>query len=111
MNGTASDAGQYRRHAVRIAGAGVPLANWLRVPDRIVELTERMVDSGEDVVARLARTHAEFESLFDDALGMPEGCTDRGRLDGDARGPSGVPCIAWTTGTKCASSSSRGERW
>ncbi len=70
MNGIVSDAGQYRKHAVRIMGAHVPLANWQSIPKLITELTNHGEDS-EDVVTLLAKIHAIFEKIhpFSDGNG------------------------------------------
>lgn len=70
MNGIVSDAGQYRKHAVRIMGAHVPLANWQSIPKLITELTNHGEDSG-DVVSLLAKIHAIFEKIhpFSDGNG------------------------------------------
>jgi len=70
MNGIVSDAGQYRKHAVRIMGAHVPLANWQSIPKLITELTNHDEDSG-DVVTLLAKIHATFEKIhpFSDGNG------------------------------------------
>ncbi len=70
MNGIVSDAGQYRKHAVRIMGAHVPLANWQSVPSLITELTNYDRASG-DTVSLLAKVHAKFEKIhpFSDGNG------------------------------------------
>ena len=70
MNGIVSDAGQYRKHAVRIMGAHVPLANWQSIPKLITELTNHDEDS-EHVVTLLAKIHAIFEKIhpFSDGNG------------------------------------------
>ena len=70
MNGIVSDAGQYRKHAVRIMGAHVPLANWHSVPSLITELTNKQ-ESSADIVASLANRHATFEKIhpFSDGNG------------------------------------------
>lgn len=70
MNGVVSDAGQYRKHAVRIMGAHVPLANWQSIPKLIVGLTNDN-ESSKDVVSLLAKVHATFEKIhpFSDGNG------------------------------------------
>lgn len=70
MNGIVSDAGQYRKHAVRIMGAHVPLANWQSIPKLISELTDGSKDS-DDIVSLLADVHAKFEKIhpFSDGNG------------------------------------------
>jgi Fic family protein len=42
MNSIRPDAGTYRQHSVRIVGADVPTANYLKVPGLMVRLLERM---------------------------------------------------------------------
>lgn len=70
MNGIVGDAGQYRKHGVRIMGANVSLANWQSVPSLITELANNSDDS-EDIVAALASLHANFEKIhpFSDGNG------------------------------------------
>jgi Fic family protein/DNA-binding XRE family transcriptional regulator len=73
MNGVRPDAGSYRRHAVRIVGANVPTANWLRVPDLVpavlAEATGAKVE--KDIVGLVARVHARLEQIhpFSDGNG------------------------------------------
>ena len=71
MNGIKSDAGFYRRHPVRIAGANVPTANFLKVPELMKELMrDAHIDSG-DLIAKIASFHACFEQIhpFSDGNG------------------------------------------
>jgi Fic family protein len=70
MNGIVSDAGQYRKHTVRIMGARVTLANWQKIPFLLDMLfKERNIEN--DIVATIARTHAIFEKIhpFSDGNG------------------------------------------
>lgn len=71
MNGIIGDAGQYRKHAVRIMGAHVTLANWAKIPDLISELTEDLAKPADDIIEVLANTHARFEQIhpFSDGNG------------------------------------------
>lgn len=71
MNGIIGDAGQYRKHAVRIMGANITLANWAKVPDLISELTEGLAKPADDIIKMLANTHAKFEQIhpFSDGNG------------------------------------------
>lgn len=71
MNGIISDAGQYRRHTVRILGAHVPLVNWQRIADRIDQLVRLLNRPATDVIAWLAQSHASFEQIhpFSDGNG------------------------------------------
>jgi Fic family protein/DNA-binding XRE family transcriptional regulator len=71
MNGIIGDAGRYRSHAVRIMGANVPLANYLKVPELVAQLTYTVQESDSDIVAVLAKIHATFEKIhpFSDGNG------------------------------------------
>ena len=70
MNGIISDAGKYRNHAVRILGSRVVLANYSKISELVKGLDEG--DSVEqDLVSKLAQTHAKFEQIhpFSDGNG------------------------------------------
>lgn len=73
MNGVRPDAGSYRRHAVRIVGANVPTANYLRIshlmPDVVKEATK--AKGAKDIVSVSASVHAQFEQIhpFSDGNG------------------------------------------
>lgn len=71
MNGILSDAGQYRRHSVRIMGSHVATTNYQKVPERMQELFAPKNASSSDTVANLAQLHAEFEKIhpFSDGNG------------------------------------------
>lgn len=71
MNGITGDAGVYRKHAVRIMGTSVVLANWTKVPDLVDDLTEQLNQPTEDAIKLLAFTHAKFEQIhpFSDGNG------------------------------------------
>jgi Fic family protein/DNA-binding XRE family transcriptional regulator len=71
MNGVMGDAGKYRSHAVRIMGANVPLANYLKVPELIAQLTQSTHESDSDIIATVAKNHAIFEKIhpFSDGNG------------------------------------------
>ena len=71
MNGIIGDAGQYRRHAVRIMGANVPLANYAKVPELVTQLARDVQEPQTDIVQTLAATHAKFEKIhpFSDGNG------------------------------------------
>ena len=71
MNSIMSDAGKYRRHPVRIMGAHVALANWIKVPGLMAQLVNELSNPSKDTVRELARTHATFEQIhpFSDGNG------------------------------------------
>lgn len=71
MNGIISDAGEYRRHSVRIMGAQVTVANYLKVPVLVDELVANTDQTSEDPLALLSVTHATFEKIhpFSDGSG------------------------------------------
>jgi Fic family protein len=71
MNGVISNAGQWRNHSVRIRGANVALANYLKIPALMVEWCEQNNEETLDPIARLAVAHAEFEKIhpFSDGNG------------------------------------------
>ncbi len=71
MNSILGDAGQYRKHSVRIMGAHITVANWQKVPDAIAQLVDSLRQPSEDIVADLARAHAQFEQIhpFSDGNG------------------------------------------
>ena len=71
MNGIISDAGYWRNHAVRIRGAYVPLANYLKIPELVENWCNSVNEETEDKIGLLARSHAEFERIhpFSDGNG------------------------------------------
>lgn len=71
MNGIISDAGQYRKHAVRIMGSHVALANWVKVPELVIGLTADIQKPPRDSIRAMAITHARFEQIhpFSDGNG------------------------------------------
>ncbi len=73
MNGIVGDAGQYRKHTVRIMGTNVALANWQKVPDLVAQLSDSSQEGNQakDLVSQLAISHAQFEKIhpFSDGNG------------------------------------------
>jgi Fic family protein/DNA-binding XRE family transcriptional regulator len=71
MNGIQQDAGLYRRHAVRIVGANVVTANYLKVPDLMAKLSKDMKTENKDALAQTVEIHSRFEQIhpFSDGNG------------------------------------------
>jgi len=63
MNGIRDDAGFYRRHGVRIVGANVPTANYLKVPELMTEIVREMNFKHSDIIAHAAAIHSKFEQV------------------------------------------------
>lgn len=71
MNGVRSDAGFYRRHAVRLVGVNLPTANYLKIPDLFPVVISKAAKKTTDVIKLSAEVHAEFEKIhpFSDGNG------------------------------------------
>jgi Fic family protein/DNA-binding XRE family transcriptional regulator len=71
MNSIRDDAGAYRNHGVRILGANIPTANYLKVPVLLKELIKNINASGQDIIARVSEIHGRFEQIhpFSDGNG------------------------------------------
>lgn len=71
MNGLRDDAGCYRQHGVRIVGANVATANYLKVPELMRELMTEIVSQTADVIAHATAVHSRFEQIhpFSDGNG------------------------------------------
>lgn len=71
MNGIQQDAGQYRRHAVRIVGTHVPTANYLKIPHLMSQLAKDFEKQYRDALAQIAQIHSQFEQIhpFSDGNG------------------------------------------
>ena len=73
MNGIRDDAGNYRRHAVRIVGANIPTANYMKVPALMKELVGK-IDSHGQARGNLSSEQSEREGEAPPALPV-EGAT------------------------------------
>jgi len=71
LNGIQEDAGRYRSHGVRIAGANVPTANHLKVPALMQTLVKDILLKSRDIMAHAAQIHSRFEQIhpFSDGNG------------------------------------------
>lgn len=71
MNGIRPDAGVYRNHPVRITGANLPAANYIKVPELIPEVMIKAAAQTIDSVASSASVHSRFEQIhpFSDGNG------------------------------------------
>jgi Fic family protein len=71
LNGIRDDAGQYRHHAVRIAGSNVPTANYMKVPALTQSLIEDISKPGKDIIHFSTKVHSRFEQIhpFSDGNG------------------------------------------
>ncbi len=63
MNAISGEAGSYRKHTVRILGAYVPTANYLKVPALIKELVRDINRKTDDVIIHISETHSRFEKI------------------------------------------------
>jgi Fic family protein len=63
MNGVRSDAGQYRRHAVRITGVNLATANYISVPKLINEVMADIKKKNKDIIGFSANIHSRFEKI------------------------------------------------
>ena len=63
MNGILSDAGTYRRQAVRIVGANVPTANYLKIGQLMKKLVQDVGRKKQDMIQHVAEIHARFEQI------------------------------------------------
>ncbi|HLP46160.1 MAG TPA: Fic family protein [Candidatus Kapabacteria bacterium] len=71
MNSIWPDAGSYRLHSVRIVGANVPTANYVKVPHLMNALVDAINTGMEDTVTHIAEIHSRFEQIhpFSDGNG------------------------------------------
>ncbi|MDP2642889.1 MAG: Fic family protein [Candidatus Peregrinibacteria bacterium] len=63
MNSIRDDAGFYRRYGVRIVGANVPTANYIKVPDLMEKLTTLINAKKNDIVNQISEVHSVFEKI------------------------------------------------
>lgn len=71
MNGIISNVGSYRHHAVRIVGAEVPTANYIKIPSLMADLIEKINRKETDIIAHVSFIHSSFEQIhpFSDGNG------------------------------------------
>ncbi len=71
MNGIISNAGHFRTENVRIRGAFIPLANFIKIPELIKAWTNQVNEETSDPINLLASSHASFEKIhpFSDGNG------------------------------------------
>ena len=63
MNSLMDDAGSFRRYGVRVLGSSIARANYISIPEKIDELVAYMNTPTDDIIERLAKTHAIFELI------------------------------------------------
>jgi Fic family protein/DNA-binding XRE family transcriptional regulator len=63
MNGIDENAGNFRKHAVRIVGSYVPTANYLKIPALIKKLVKDINYKNKDIVSHISRIHSRFEKI------------------------------------------------
>lgn len=71
MNSIRTDAGNYRNHGVRIVGANVPTANYIKVPKLMQEWVHDIDQKPDDVIRQVTVAHSKFEKIhpFSDGNG------------------------------------------
>ncbi len=71
MNSIRADAGRYRIHGVRIVGANVPTANYLKIPVLMRGLVAEINRKQEDIISHISKIHSKFEQIhpFSDGNG------------------------------------------
>jgi len=71
LNSINPDAGFYRRHGVRIVGANVATANYIKVPELMDNLIRNIQSKKNDIIAHGAKIHSNFEQIhpFSDGNG------------------------------------------
>ena len=71
LNSIHSDAGYYRQHGVRIVGANIPTANFLKIPTLMADLVFDINHKDLDQILHVTNIHARFEQIhpFSDGNG------------------------------------------
>ena len=71
MNSIKSDAGSYRKHSVRIVGAYILTANYLKVSQIMKKIVKDISRKNSDIIAHIANIHSRFEQIhpFSDGNG------------------------------------------
>ena len=71
MSGVRDDAGFYRRHGVRIVGANISTANYMKVPELMTDLVKDINKSYENTLFHISKIHSVFEKIhpFSDGNG------------------------------------------
>lgn len=71
MNAIRQDSGAYRSHPVRIVGANLPTANYMKVPILMKKLLSDIKKQKKDTFGHVARIHSDFEKIhpFSDGNG------------------------------------------
>jgi len=71
MNGIRADAGLYRSQSVRIVGANVPTANFLKIPVLMRQIIKDINKKQNDRIGQVSNIHARFEKIhpFSDGNG------------------------------------------
>lgn len=57
------DAGEFRHYGVRVLGNSVARSNYATIPEKIDKLVEYMNAPTDNIIKRLAKTHADFELI------------------------------------------------
>jgi len=71
MNGIKTDAGVYRGHGVRIVGANIPTANYLKVPVLMKQIARDISYKSKEIILHITKIHSRFEQIhpFSDGNG------------------------------------------